>query len=480
MSEIKVNKISPRSGTTVTLGDSGDTFTIPSGATINNQGTAVNFGATGSASWVTTVKTGDFTAVAGEGYFVNTTSGEIDVTLPASPTAGAVVAISDYANNFATNNCILLRNGSKIGGNAADATLIVNGAAITLVFIDATKGWIVTDSGNQSEASELKEYVAATGGTITTSGNFKIHTFTGPGTFAVSSAGNAAGSNTVDYLVVAGGASGGRGNAAGAGGGGAGGLRVSPGSASGCWTASPRGASPAVALPVSGGPFSITVGGGGASQSSSGGAGVSGSVSTFSSITSAGGGGGAGHCAVSVAGGSGGGGSAAPNNPSRTNQAGGAGNTPPTNPIQGTSGGNGGANTGGYPSGGGGGAIAGGSNGVCSPVDSAGGNGGNGAQVNIDTNNHYWAAGGGGSAWTGGGGQNGGGGGLGGGGGAAGPGGGGSAGTSALNSGDAGNTTTGGGGGTNTGSGGGGGNGPSGSSGGGGSGIVIIRYKFQN
>ena len=51
MSEVKVNKISPRSGTTVTLGDSGDTFTIPSGATINNQGTATNFGATGSASW---------------------------------------------------------------------------------------------------------------------------------------------------------------------------------------------------------------------------------------------------------------------------------------------------------------------------------------------------------------------------------------------------------------------------------------------
>ena len=63
MSEVKVNKISPRAACgTVTLGDSGDTFTIPSGATINNQGTALNFGATGSASWVTTVKTGDFTA----------------------------------------------------------------------------------------------------------------------------------------------------------------------------------------------------------------------------------------------------------------------------------------------------------------------------------------------------------------------------------------------------------------------------------
>ena len=84
MSEVKVNKISPRSACgTVTLGDSGDTFTIPAGATITNSGTASGFGATGSASWSTTVKTGDFTATAGIGYFVNTTSGEVDVTLPA-------------------------------------------------------------------------------------------------------------------------------------------------------------------------------------------------------------------------------------------------------------------------------------------------------------------------------------------------------------------------------------------------------------
>ena len=151
MSEVKVNKISPRSGTTVTLGDSGDTFTIPSGATINNQGTATNFGATGSASWVTTVKTGDFTAVAGEGYFVNTTSGAINVTLPAG-TAGAVVAIKDYAGTFDTNKVTLVRNGSdKIGGQAINGTVDVEGIAVTLVFIDSTQGWLVTDSGLQSE-----------------------------------------------------------------------------------------------------------------------------------------------------------------------------------------------------------------------------------------------------------------------------------------------------------------------------------------
>ena len=123
MSEVKVNKISPRSGTTVTLGDSGDTFTIPSGATINNQGTATNFGATGSASWTTTVKTSGFTAVAGEGYFVDTSSGAVSVNLPAG-TAGAVVAFKDYLNTFDTHALTLVQNGSdKIGGSTDNSVL---------------------------------------------------------------------------------------------------------------------------------------------------------------------------------------------------------------------------------------------------------------------------------------------------------------------------------------------------------------------
>ena len=62
MSEVKVNKISPRTNCgTVTLGDSGDTITIPAGVSITNNGTASGFGATGSASWVTTKKTATFT-----------------------------------------------------------------------------------------------------------------------------------------------------------------------------------------------------------------------------------------------------------------------------------------------------------------------------------------------------------------------------------------------------------------------------------
>jgi hypothetical protein len=77
MGKIEVDKVTPQSGTSLTIGDSGDTITIPSGATITNNGTATGFGATGSASWTTTVKTSGFTAVAGEGYFVNTTAGAV-------------------------------------------------------------------------------------------------------------------------------------------------------------------------------------------------------------------------------------------------------------------------------------------------------------------------------------------------------------------------------------------------------------------
>ena len=270
MSEIKVNKISPRTNCgTTTLGDSGDTFTIPAGVSITNNGTASGFGATGAVSWNTTVKTSGFTAVAGEGYFVNTTGGVVSVNLPAG-TAGAVVGFKDYANTWDTNKVTLVQNGSdKIGGSTVNATLETEGSAVTLVFIDSTQGWLVTDSGLQSDAPTA-QYIAATGGTVTTvCTNFKVHTFTGPGTFCVSAAGNSAGSNTIDYLVVGGGGAGQTKNSRnpttgeryGMGGGGAGGVRVSPGAASGCWTASPLGASPATALPVGVAGYPVTVGG---------------------------------------------------------------------------------------------------------------------------------------------------------------------------------------------------------------------------
>jgi hypothetical protein len=173
--------ITQTNSTTITIGTTGQTVALASGATSSGFGATYN----GTVNWDTTPKTTGFTAVSGVGYFCNTTSSAFTVTLPSSPSAGAIVAVSDYANTFATNNLTIARNGSNIGGAAVNSILITNGIAVTFVYVDSTQGWIVTDSGNRSELPTAK-YVAATGGTITTCGDYKIHSFTGPGTFTVS------------------------------------------------------------------------------------------------------------------------------------------------------------------------------------------------------------------------------------------------------------------------------------------------------
>ena len=172
-------------------------------STVTINGTAVALGASASLdaiSWQA-VKTAAFNAVAGEGYFVNTTSGVITVTLPASPSIGDTIAIKDYAGTYATNNLTIARNGKNIQGVANDSLISTNRASLILVFVDDTKGWVYTVESNVGDLGPL--YITATGGTITTSGDFKIHTFTGDGCFTVSDIGNQ--SATVDYLVVAGG-----------------------------------------------------------------------------------------------------------------------------------------------------------------------------------------------------------------------------------------------------------------------------------
>ncbi len=206
---------------------------ISCGTTMIDQG---QFEGLDVLSWDTTAKTANFTAVAGNGYFVNTTSTAITVTLPASPSAGDQVGISDYASNFQTNNCTVAPNGSdKINGVAADAILQTTGLTVILLYVDSTRGWKAI--GDATDNTSGKAFVAATGGTITTCGDFKIHTFTGPGTFTVTCEGNSSGSDTVDYLVVAGGGGGGGRGPSGQEGGGAGGggYRESSGAASGCF-----------------------------------------------------------------------------------------------------------------------------------------------------------------------------------------------------------------------------------------------------
>ena len=119
---------------------SGSTLTIESGATITNNGTAS--GSFGGTAWQA-VKTGNYTASAGEGVFMDTTSAALTLTLPASPSIGDEVAFKDYAKTFDTNNLTIARNGSKIEGATNDLTVDVEGAGNTLVFTDSTQGWLL-------------------------------------------------------------------------------------------------------------------------------------------------------------------------------------------------------------------------------------------------------------------------------------------------------------------------------------------------
>ena len=363
-------------GTTITLGASGDTVSLASGAS------QTGFGRTGTVDWETTPKTATFTAVSGKGYFCNTTSGGFEVDLPAG-SAGAIVSIQDYNNTFDDNALTVDPNGSeKINGGAAGAvvTFSTEGLGVTFVYVDSTVGWRSIHSNEYATAGE--SFMTATGGNATvTVGDYKTHIFTGPGTFTVCSISNTPANNKVDYVVVAGGGGGYGGGA------GAGGFRIfstAPGSNS---PLNNSGASPNTEITVTATGYPIAVGGGGAGSPASpaycGPAAAAGVASTFSTVTSAGGGRAGAYrtpgCAAGAAGGTGGsgagggyfqcGGATAP---------GGTGNTPPVSPVQGHDGGPGRHVPGVWANvGGGGGAATAGTNG--SP--GAGGDGGSGSYI---------------------------------------------------------------------------------------------------
>jgi len=396
---------------------------------------------------------GSSTAVSGKGYFIDTSGGTHTLNLPASPNIGEVVKVSLITSG---NTLTIGRNGNNINGDAADLTISNDGDAYELVYSNASEGW---KSVSNIVAGA---FITATGGTVTTSGDFKIHTFTGDGCFAVSSTGNidinpAGGPSTVDYLVVAGGGAGGPNgspNIWGSGAGGAGGFRESKDSTvSSPHTASPLAATTGITITAT--TYPVTVGAGGSALTTPC-SGNPGSNSVFSTITSTGGGGGGAQALqpspnVGKPGGSGGGGAA-------SGGPGGSGNTPPVSPSQGFGGGTGNCCGG---AGGGGGATAVGGNGSgCS-----GGNGGAGATTSISGSPTAYAGGGGGGGYPGPGGSGG-------------SGGGGAGGTPGPQPGSTGVNGT-----SNTGGGGGGSSAKpapyviNGSAGG--KGIVIIRYKYQ-
>ena len=461
-STIKVNNIQNQCGAniinessnTITIGASGDTIALASGAS------QTGFGREGSVDWQTgSIKTSTFTATSGEGYFINSGSA-LTMNLPAG-SAGAIVAVSDYARNFATYNFTISPNGSeKIGGENNDLTLNVDGQAATFVYVDSTKGWVNVQNAQDTQTG-VNPYIVATGGTIVTCGDFKTHVFTGPGTFCVSNAGIArsscSGDNRLDYFVVGGAGAGGgpSGSPTAGGGGGAGGFRLSNAYSIPAPTMSPLANPTSLTASVAGVPVTVGAGGSGSGPFS----GRNGNNSVFSTITSALGGTG---------------GDNRPSNPSADRSAGpggsgggasggngiiGTGNTPPVSPPQGNNGGSGHDGTTINTNGGGGGGAA----AVGANASSAnGGNGGIGSFIADGfigptapsygtagpvSSVRYFAGGGGGA--TNGSPPNPGCGGAGGGG----------------NAGAVGTVNTGGGGGSNN---------------NGGSGIVMIRYRFQN
>ena len=272
--------------------------------------------------WQSAPKTTNFTAVAGEGYFVDTTSSIVTVTLPTSPSSGDEIVFQDYAGTFATNK-IILTSSDKIQGSTNDFQNSTNNATINLVYQNTAKGWT---------ADNLITIIPAF---------------------------------DVDYLVVAGG--GGGGGYYRAGGGGAGGLRTSYGVGSvNALTLNP------------GTSYAVSVGPGGAGASNVDGA--KGTNSTFASITSTGGGGGGrytgGTGSAGGSGGSGGGGGGDGTSSSGAGGAGGAGNEGNYTPAEGYAGGAGATYSVGYQcGGGGGGASAAGQTGGTGATDGDGGDG---------------------------------------------------------------------------------------------------------
>lgn len=122
------------------------TITLPAAVAARNNSVLVS-DTSGNTSWAApqtfeySVQSTSFTAVAFGGYFINTSSGGVTVTLPASPNTGDTIRFLDVAKTFDTNNLTVARNGKLIQGDAQDLTVNTESAAFELVFSNDTYGW---------------------------------------------------------------------------------------------------------------------------------------------------------------------------------------------------------------------------------------------------------------------------------------------------------------------------------------------------
>jgi len=421
-----------------------DAVTLPSGDTASRPAGAV----AGSQRFNT--ETGSIEFYDGTGWISTNLIPTVD-SVTGTIYAGAASTLTIGVSNATDTITVRFSEGGSTIADVADVAVSAGSASVAVpsAVYGQTAGDTIAvsvinlDGTPSSNAINKTVQALPTGGTITTSGSYRIHTFTSSSSFVVPSGTTL---TDVEYLVIAGGGSGGTYG----GGGGAGGYRSSVvGQPSG------GGASAESRLTLSANTYTVTVGAGGASVSGIT-QGISGSNSVFGSITSTGGGGGAqGGTTSALSGGSGGGGAYE----FKTGASGTSG--------QGYAGGNGaspGSFT--YTAGGGGGAGAVGGNGSTS-VGGDSGPGGAGVSSSITGSAITRAGGGGGGSPTGSpydSGQDG---------GAGGSGGGGAGGTGGNGTSGAVNTGSGGGGGGYNGS-----SGVYGASGAGGSGIVIVRYQL--
>jgi len=117
------------------------------GQVLTTDGTTASFGdISGGASWQAVITADPANAVAGNGYFCNTTGGAFTVTLPTTATIGDFISFIDYAGTFDTNNLTIGRNGHNIQGTAADLTVATERAGFTLVYVDSTQGWLLQNN----------------------------------------------------------------------------------------------------------------------------------------------------------------------------------------------------------------------------------------------------------------------------------------------------------------------------------------------
>ena len=137
-SEIKVNTVKPASGTTLTLGTSGDTITVASGATLEG----------GGITWQSSIVTAaTLTAEAGKGYWIDTTSNALTITFPSSASNGDEIVISDLTRKFGDNNVTINLNGLKYQGNTSPNPIYdVAGQTVRIVYSGATYGWKLTQN----------------------------------------------------------------------------------------------------------------------------------------------------------------------------------------------------------------------------------------------------------------------------------------------------------------------------------------------